>query len=74
MGVLTLSIIRDFITSRRKMDLLKRENLRLKVENKKLRSQLKKKPTIADRTNKKERITAQQIITEYLFGAEGVSR
>ncbi len=73
MGVLTLGIIEEFITSRRTIERLKRANRQLKVENQKLRSQLKRKPTIADRTNKKERITAQQIITEYLFGAEGVS-
>ena len=72
-----MNIVRDFITSRRKLERLKRENDRMKRENVRLRSQLKaqtsRKPTIADRTTKKEQITPEQVLVEYLYGMEAVN-
>lgn len=66
-----MRFLKAFLTSRRRLKRLEFENRRLTIENKKLRAQIAKKPTIADRTNKKEQISIEQVITEYLYGAEG---
>lgn len=72
-----MDIVKDFITSRKRIEGLKRQNARLKRENVRLKAQLNarqpRKPTVADRTTKKEHITPEQVLVEYLYGKEAVN-
>ena len=67
-----MSVIRDLISSGVRIRRMRKTIEALRRENKRLRARLnERKPTIAERTTKREApLTPEMVLTEYLFGEE----